>query len=126
MNEIIIAVVTAACTAVFTGGITLLWKRAEKKLNDNDKEQEQQEANAEKVQKGIVDNLELLKRGIQIMLRGELARRCEHYTREGYCSREGKVQIKDIYDIYHALGKNGIMDSDVHKVMDLPPSRTED
>ena len=122
MNPVITAVVTAACTALFTGGVTLFWKRIEKRFNNKDLNEE----NEKEVLKSIRDDIDLLKKADQVLLRERLWQHCKKHMEDHYCTQADKGRIRDMYEIYHSLGKNGIMDADVQRVYNLPSWEEED
>lgn len=97
------------------------WKRAEKKLDSRDAEKEQEKAEGQALKQKIMGDLELLKKANQLMLRDSLWRKIECHLKDGYCPQDEKLRIQEIYEIYHSLGENGIMDSDIEKLHDLPP-----
>lgn len=113
MEGILIAVITAVLTAAATGGVSLFWNRAGKKLDMREEEKAQQ-------MQSVLDTLELLKKANQMVLRDRLWQKCKAHLDEGYCPQDDKAQIRDMYEVYHALGKNGVMDRDVQCVYDLP------
>lgn len=62
--------------------------------------------------------------GVQALLRNELLRQGKVFTEDlGYCSLPDKENYDNMYNRYHNLGKNGVMDSLHERVMALPTSR---
>ncbi len=68
----------------------------------------------------IKDDLELLKRGNQASLRHNLYEVYDYWAPKGYCPRDKKADFENLYQSYHALGKNGVMDGCYADLMDLP------
>lgn len=60
--------------------------------------------------------------GMQIMLRLELISLAEKYIAKGYCTVEEKELFTAVYNAYHNLGKNGVMDDLYNRVLSLPVS----
>lgn len=60
--------------------------------------------------------------GMQIMLRLELISLAEKYLAKGYCTVEEKELFTAVYNAYHNLGKNGVMDDLYNRVLSLPVS----
>ena len=62
------------------------------------------------------DDMQLLKKGVQVTCRNDLEDLYDKAEKDGYCSRDGKNRFDATYDAYHKLGKNGIMDEKFKKV----------
>ena len=69
---------------------------------------------------------ELIKKGIQAILKNDLKVRYEHWIDAGYAPDDARDDLEAEYRIYHALGKNGVMDGRRARFLDLPTERTED
>lgn len=93
-------------TAVFNG----LLGASKKKKNEEDKKE--------------VD-LQLIKKGIQAILKNDLKVRYEHWIEEGYAPDDARDDLEAEYRIYHSLGKNGVMDGRRAKFLDLPTELQE-
>lgn len=90
--------------------------------NSVKKRQEQARLIAEEVAKKD----EVLKRGVQALLRHELYNLYdEYYTKKGYAPLDVKNDFEFIYLGYHNLGKNGVMDGLHERFMKLPDSKSE-
>lgn len=62
----------------------------------------------------------ILRRGVQAHLRMDLVKYHDEYVKQGWIPLEVKSAYDNMYQQYHKLGKNGVMD-DYHKeVMKLP------
>lgn len=58
--------------------------------------------------------------GIQCLLRAEIIRANEKYTKQGYCPIYAKESLKVAYSSYHALGGNDVATSLFKECCDLP------
>lgn len=67
-----------------------------------------------------VSHNESLAAGMQVMLRIQLTSLAEKYLAKGYCTVEERELFTAVYNAYHNLGKNGVMDDLLKKVMSLP------
>ena len=70
-----------------------------------------------------VDN-KLIKRGLQHVLKNELKIRYEHWFDQGYAPIDAKDDLERMYQVYHSLGANGVMDSHRNRFLqlsDYPP-----
>lgn len=73
---------------------------------------------------------DLTKKGIQALLRNKLdflykeamVFRCEGDETKAYATHEEKIEFTNLYEKYHVLGKNGVMDSCYKKYMSLSES----
>ena len=65
----------------------------------------------------------LIKNGIQALLRHELLSDYEKFNRNGYCQTDDKATFEHMYECYHSLGKNGVMDDIYKKVISMPTER---
>ncbi|MBR3162118.1 MAG: hypothetical protein IKF19_05250 [Bacilli bacterium] len=67
-----------------------------------------------------------LKNGIKSLLRNEIVRIYEVYTKSGYCPSYMKENINEIYSSYHQLNGNGMATSMIEELNKLPnkPKRT--
>lgn len=71
----------------------------------------------------------LIKKGIQALLKNDLKVRYDYWVEQGYAPEDAREDLEAEYLIYHALGKNGVMDGRRKKFLDLPtvaPKETED
>lgn len=63
-----------------------------------------------------------LQKGVQALLRSKLYSQYNMYSERGYAPIFAKENFKNMYEQYHSLGANGVMDSLYDKFMDLPES----
>lgn len=61
-----------------------------------------------------------LKNGMKALLRNEIVRIYETYTRIGYCPSYMKENLNEIYLSYHKLKGNGMATSMVDEIYKLP------
>lgn len=73
-------------------------------------------------------DLQLIKKGIQAILKNDLKVRYEYWISEGYAPDDARDDLEAEYRIYHALGKNGVMDGRRARFLNLPTEiqETED
>ena len=95
-------------TAIFNGAINLPKK---KKAEDAQRE----------------EDVRLLKRGIQALLKNDLKVRYDYWLDQEYAPEDAREDLEAEYLVYHSLGKNGVMDGRRAKFLDLPtdPEETE-
>ena len=76
---------------------------------------------AKKIAEEVAREDEVLRRGVQALLRHELYGMYEeYYTKKGYAPLDVKNDFEFIYMGYHNLGKNGVMDGIHERFMKLP------
>lgn len=61
-----------------------------------------------------------LKLGVQALLRNELMQGYKCFIKQGWIDISDKQNYDNMYQCYHNLGKNGVMDSMYEKIMQLP------
>ncbi len=61
-----------------------------------------------------------LKEGLKALLRNEIVRIYETYSRLGYCPSYMKENVNEIYINYHNLKGNGMATSMINKINELP------
>lgn len=66
---------------------------------------------------------ELIKKGLQALLKNELKVRYDYWLNEGYAPEDAKDDLEQQYQIYHSLGKNGVMDERRSKFLRLPNNK---
>lgn len=88
-------------TAVFNGVIKLSQKRKDKDSKDD-------------------ADLQLIKKGIQAILKNDLKVRYEYWIGEGYAPDDARDDLEAEYKVYHSLGKNGVMDGRRARFLNLP------
>lgn len=63
-----------------------------------------------------------LQKGVQALLRSKLYSLYNKYSEQRFAPLYAKENFKNMYEQYHNLGVNGVMDSLYDKFMDLPES----
>jgi len=66
-----------------------------------------------------------VKYGMVSLLRNELVRIYEKYTKLGYCPSYMKENVNDMYQSYHKLGGNGMITTMVNEIYKLPNEKKE-
>ena len=65
------------------------------------------------------NDMQLLKKGVQVTCRNDLEDLYDKVEKDGYCSKDDKNRFGATYDAYHKLGENGIMDGKFAKVASM-------
>ena len=63
--------------------------------------------------------------GVQALLRDRLYSTYMHYQEKGYAPIYARENFENMYNQYHGLGANGVMDDIYRKFMDLPLEESE-
>lgn len=80
-----------------------------KKAKEKDIEMKRQQA-----------DIELLKKGIQALLRAQMIADWNKWSTKGYAPIYAKENFENVWEQYHSLGANGVM-NDIHiKFLELP------
>lgn len=58
--------------------------------------------------------------GLQALLRDRLLQAHRYYTAQGYMTYDERSNITNLYNQYHTLGANGVMQKYYNEMMDLP------
>jgi len=66
------------------------------------------------------EDLRLLKKGIQALLKNDLKVRYDYWIDECYAPEDAREDLEAEYRIYHSLGKNGVMDGRRANFLSLP------
>lgn len=108
---------------------SLFWKdRHEKKKNQTEEakkraKQERQEETREVMEdvvRPIISDMAVIKKGEQANLRHSLYEIYNTWMPLGYCPTDEKADFENLYQSYHNLGKNGVMDANREKLLALP------
>ena len=78
--------------------------------------------------KSHIDTDILMKKALQALLRNELREQYVRFINQGWVDIDDKSNFSNMYDIYHSLGKNGVMDEMCKQVLELstqPPITEE-
>ena len=63
--------------------------------------------------------------GVQALLRDRLYSEYMHYQEKGYAPIYARENFENMYNQYHVLGANGVMDDVYKKFMSLPLNESE-
>ena len=110
-TNLIIAFLTGGCASAL---INVFYKVWERKHGEEDKDY-----------LSIKEDLLLLKKANQAIIRAELRKRYNEAIKAGYVGYEDKEDFEFLYNCYHNLGKNGVMDECYKVLMELPLSENE-
>ena len=64
--------------------------------------------------------------GVQALLRDRLYSTYLHYQEKGFAPIYARENFENMYNQYHVLGANGVMDDIYRKFMNLPLEESED
>ena len=64
--------------------------------------------------------MEALEKGVQAILRDRLYQSYNHFMEKGYAPLYARENFENMYQQYHNLGKNGVMDDIRDKFLELP------
>ena len=69
-----------------------------------------------------MDFWEILKAaGVPALLRDRLLQGYKYYRAQGWADENDRSNLENVYQQYHALGANGVMDNLRARFLDLPP-----
>lgn len=105
-NTALTMLVGLVVTAVFNGAINLPKKRKKEEAKRD-------------------EDWRLLKKGIQALLKNDLKVRYDYWLNEGYALEDAREDLEAEYQIYHSLGKNGVMDDRRQRFLALPKEQPE-
>ena len=66
---------------------------------------------------------EAVRQGLQALLRNEIIKQYNEWTDKNYCPIYARDNVKNMYNQYHGLGQNGVIDDLVERIMELPTER---
>lgn len=107
MNTTLTMVVGLIVTAIFNGAINV----PKKKKKEDAKRAE---------------DWRLLKKGIQALLKNDLKVRYDFWLDQSYAPEDAREDLEAEYQIYHSLGKNGVMDDRRKRFLSLPTDPHDD
>ena len=119
--QIFLPVLTAVLTLIATTVTTHF-------LNGPKRKREEREAELKALLDKIdtlSNNTELLKTGLQAIIKNDLKVRYEHWIAKKYAPLDAKEDLERMYAVYHSLGANGVMDGMRKEFMDLPTERNK-
>jgi len=149
MSEALIWTLSIAIPAIITTAVGIILKRiSDKQFKKRDEEERKRHEEREELEalreekrnkalssvieasickeiQPIKEDLALIKRGSQASLRHNLYEVYDAWINKGYCPRDVKADFDNLYQNYHAMGKNGVMDKCYEDLMDLPDHKTK-
>ena len=66
------------------------------------------------------EDLRLIRKGLQATIKDILKIRYEEWFNRGYAPKDNKEDLEIMYNIYHSLGENGVMDKAHERFLKLP------
>ncbi len=132
--QIVVPVMTAVLTLIATTVTNYFLNGPKRRREQHEKEMQNLSEEIETLRKDINDTLQqqrayskqmaedikLLKAGNQAMLKEELKTQYQHWIELKYAPMDVKEDLERLYQVYHSLGANGIMDHLRKSFMDLP------
>lgn len=107
MNTALTMLVGLIITAIFNGAINVPKK---KKAEDAKR----------------AEDWRLIKKGIQALLKNDLKVRYDYWLDQGYAPEDAREDLEAEYQIYHSLGKNGVMDDRRKRFLAQPKEPREE
>lgn len=121
MDENMTGVVVPIVSLLLSSGLlAAVMKYLTNRINESDQRRIESEKNARELHDEDVKRHEALERGVQALLRDRLIEIHDEYCPIHQIPLHVKDNFDNLYQQYHALGKNGVMDSFHEEVMDLP------
>ncbi len=90
------------------------------KIEELDKNIDDKLEQARNNSKALREDIKLLKSGQQAIIKNELKKQYYENIEAGWASVDTKEDLERLYQIYHSLGANGVMDGMRKTFMDLP------
>lgn len=66
-----------------------------------------------------------LAKGIQLLLKIQLKVIYNRCMRKGYATQQDKIEFEEIYQSYHSLGKNGVMDTYRKQLLEMEEEKND-
>lgn len=121
MEENMTGVIVSVVSLLLSSGIlAAVLKYLTNRINESDQRRIESEQTARELHDEDVRRQEALERGVQALLRDRLIEIHDEYSPMNQIPLHVKDNFDNLYQQYHALGKNGVMDSFHEEVMDLP------
>ena len=112
---------SAGISALVTIILGLILKRPiEKRADAAERRAEEERKTAVAMAREEKKKQEAVMKGVQAMLRDRLLQGYRHYESKGYADYDDRSNMENMYNAYHNLGKNGIMDDMHEKFLTLP------
>lgn len=68
----------------------------------------------------LAERLKLIEHGQMLIMRSDLIRLHDIFTKRGYCPVSVKLSVREEYDGYHVLGGNGVVTHMMDEITALP------
>ena len=117
MTGVLVSVVSLLLSS---GLLAAVLKYLTNRINESDEKRAVSEQISRELHDEDVKRQEALERGVQALLRDRLIEIHDEYCPKNEIPLHVKDNFDNLYQQYHALGKNGVMDSFHEEVMDLP------
>ncbi len=69
------------------------------------------------------EHINTIKLGMQTSLKNDLKNIYDFWIKKGYAPMDAKDDLERMYQVYHSLGANGVMDAHREKFLELPDSK---
>jgi hypothetical protein len=121
MDETTTGIITSVISLLISSGLlAAVMKYLTNRINESDERRVASEQAARELHAEDVKRQEALERGVQALLRDRLIEIHDEYCPKNEIPLHVKDNFDNLYNQYHTLGKNGVMDSFHDEVMDLP------
>lgn len=119
MSDNVLIVLIPAVSALLLGVVNMVvaWKKDTKK--ERQKQHEQLMARLDKME----ESLGLNSKGLQAVLRSQLYDKWEYCNCKGYADDLDRENFLNLYDKYHTMGINGVMDHVKDQFLELPSNK---
>jgi len=117
MTGILVSIASLLISSGFLAGVL---KYLTNRINESDRLRNESMERAARTHEEDVKRQEALERGVQALLRDRLIKIHDDYCPKNEIPLHVKDNFDNLYQQYHALGKNGVMDSFHEEVMELP------
>lgn len=121
-------IVMAAGIPSLISGLVLL--KINRMINRSEAARKNQEEIRQKRDKLIAEQNEAMEKqnkalmaGVQAILRDRLLQGYKHYEAKGWADYDDRLNLENIYEQYHNLGANGIMDGYRQRFLELPTNK---
>lgn len=94
-----------------------------KKIDDLEKHVTEKLQQQDRVQEEFKKDIDLLKSGDQAIIKNELKLQYEGWLKKKYAPVDAKDDLERMYNIYHKLGANGVLDHTREQFLNLPNER---
>lgn len=138
MNEsLLISAITCLITLTITTIFNWLLNRPKKQIEERQKQEKQRIEDKKEilaeihcVEEGCSkkfaeqdEHFNAIRIGLQASLKNDLKIRYDNWIKKGYAPMDAKDDLERMYQAYHNLGANGVMDAHREKFLSLPDSK---